>query len=127
MLSFEGNSAPYLQYTHARARSVLRKAEEQAQSLPRSVASLTDAERALLGGLLHFPVALEEARTAHLPHVLTHALYDLCQLFNAFYSSTPILQASEAERALRLFLTQLTADVLRCGAELLTLRVPDRM
>ena len=58
MLSFEGNSAPYLQYTHARARSVLRKAEEQAQSLPRSVASLTDAERALLGGLLHFRLRL---------------------------------------------------------------------
>ncbi|TSD00512.1 MAG: arginyl-tRNA synthetase [Candidatus Peregrinibacteria bacterium Greene1014_49] len=128
MLSFEGNSAPYLQYTHARARSVLRKADAKGDaSLPTNVASLTTSERSLVGGLLRFPGALEEAQKGHLPHVLTHYLYQLCQLFNAFYNNDPILQAPESQKTFRLALTALTATVLKCGAELLTLRVPDRM
>ncbi len=128
MLSFEGNSAPYLQYTHARARSVLRKAESNADvSLPTEVSSLTESERSLVGALLRFPEALEEARKGHLPHTLTHYLYQLCQQFNSFYSSEPILQSPEPQKTLRLALTALTATVLKCGAELLTLRVPDRM
>lgn len=128
MLSFDGNSAPYLQYTHARARSVLRKAKVAgAEAFPENIASLTDSERSLVGGLLQFPGALEEAQKSHLPHVLTHYLYQLCQHFNAFYNNEPIIQAEEPQKTLRLALTALTAVVLKCGAELLTLRVPDRM
>lgn len=128
MLSFDGNSAPYLQYTHARARSVLRKAAvDDATEFPRNIADLSASERALVGGLLRFPEALEEARRSHLPHILTHYLYQLCQSFNAFYNNDPILQAEPPLKELRLALTALTATVLKCGAELLTLRVPDRM
>ncbi|OGJ59760.1 arginine--tRNA ligase [Candidatus Peribacteria bacterium RIFCSPHIGHO2_01_FULL_55_13] len=127
MLSFEGNSAPYLQYTHARARSVLRKADASDVALPAAVATLTEGERSLVGTLLRFPEVLEEALSGHLPHVLTHYLYQLCQAFNAFYNSEPILQAEKSQKSLRLALTSLTAAVLKCGAELLTLRVPDRM
>lgn len=128
VLSFEGNSAPYLQYTHARARSVLRKADAKGEvSFPNTISSLTESERSLVGGLLRFPGALEEARKGRLPHILTHYLYQLCQHFNAFYNSEPIIQAPEPQKTLRLALTALTATVLKCGAELLTLRVPDRM
>lgn len=128
MLSFEGNSAPYLQYTHARARSVLRKAGAEGETaFPKTVPALTESERTLIGGLLQFPIALQEARMEHLPHVLTHALYTLCQNFNAFYGNEPILQSSDPQKGLRLGLTALTVAVLKCGAELLTLRVPDRM
>lgn len=127
VLSFEGNSAPYLQYTHARAKSVLRKAElKQVPAFP-EVEAFTQQERFLLQMLLKFPHALDEARTEHLPHKLANYLYALCQQFNSFYNTEPILQGEEPHKTLRLALTSLTASVLKTGAELLTLRVPERM
>ncbi len=126
MLSFEGNSAPYLQYTHARARSVLRKAESEGASAP-TIETFTPHERGLILTLLKYPSVLDAARTEHLPHKLANYLYDLCQTFNAFYNVEPIIQADEPSRSLRLFLCRSVADVLRSGASLLTIRVPDRM
>jgi len=129
MLSFEGNSAPYLQYTHARAKSVLRKAEKEIGNwkLEIGVKELSMPERILIGTLLQFPQVLVEARSEHLPHKLANFLYQLCQDFNSFYNTENILQAETPQRDLRLSLTSLTATVLKTGAELLTLRVPDRM
>lgn len=128
MLSFEGNSAPYLQYTHARAKSVLRKAEEKTEKINvHDGHQLSKHERVLLGMLLQFPQVLEEARREHLPHKLANYLYQLAQDFNGFYNSEQILKAEGDVRSLRLFLTARTADVLKAGAALLTLRVPERM
>lgn len=127
MLSFEGNSAPYLQYTHARARSVLRKAEEKGEVSLSSIDSLEPEDRELLLMLLKFPAVLTESRDTRMPHRLANYLYALCQSFNAFYNKAPILQAPVSIRALRLSLTASVADVLRTGASLLTIRVPDRM
>ena len=128
MLSFEGNSAPYLQYTHARARSVLRKGGVgDAAPLPKDTSSLEPHDRRLLNMLLRFSSVLQEARSERLPHKLANYLYALSQDFNAFYNSAPILQAEESVKQLRLALTLLTADVLKCGASLLTIQVPDRM
>ena len=127
MLSFEGNSAPYLQYTHARARSVLRKANVKKTSAPKGEVLLAPGDRLLVRTILQYPLVLEDARDTHLPHKLTNYLYQLAQDFNAFYNAQPILKAEEPQRSLRLHFTTLTADVLRSGAELLTLRVPDRM
>lgn len=127
MLSFDGNSAPYLQYTHARARSVLRKAESTGEMPKTASADLTLHERALILTLLRFGDVLEETLSEHLPHKLANYLYDLCQRFNSFYNTDTIVQAEEPARSLRLFLTRVTADVLRSGATLLTIRVPDRM
>ena len=126
MLSFEGNSAPYLQYTHARAKSVLRKSETDAISID-EVDGFTAHERSLLSTLLQFPQALESARTERLPHKLATYLHQLCQDFNAFYGSDPILTAEGGQKTLRLALTSITALVIKTGAELLTLRVPERM
>jgi arginyl-tRNA synthetase len=127
MLSFEGNSAPYLQYTHARARSVLRKAGVDQVDLPEAIDAFTAHERTLVLLLLQFPSVLEEARVTHMPHKLAHFLYELCQSFNAFYNTDPILKAQGAQKDLRLGLTSFTASVLKTGAQLLTLRVPERM
>jgi len=128
MLSFEGNSAPYLQYTHARAKSVLRKSEEAVGELTvKDGYQLSKNERVLIGTLLQFPHVLEEARTEHLPHKLANYLYQLAQDFNGFYNSEQILKAEGDVRLLRLSLTTRTADVLKAGAALLTLRVPERM
>lgn len=127
MLSFEGNSAPYLQYTHARARSVLRKAESKGNMPKVAITNLSPNERALILTLLRFGDVLDEALSEHLPHKLANFLYELCQRFNTFYNTDTIVQADEPARSLRLFLTRVTADVLRSGASLLTIRVPDRM
>lgn len=127
MLSFDGNSAPYIMYTHARCRSVLRKSEAKAPAMPADVASFEERERTLLGTLLQFPSVLDAAREEHLPHKLANYLYALSQEMNAFYNELPILKAEGSVRTLRLALTNLSADVLRAGAEILTLRLPDAM
>lgn len=126
MLSFDGNSAPYLQYTHARARSVVAKSDQETFTVP-AVSELTDKERALVNTLLQFERVLEEARASHMPHILANYLFELCQRFNSFYNDETILQAEEPARSLRLYVTDLTASVLKTGASLLTIRVPDRM
>jgi arginyl-tRNA synthetase len=125
MLSFEGNSAPYLQYTHARARSVVAKAGD-IQDV-QDIDSLAAKERGLLNTLLKFENVLEESRKANMPHILANYLFELCQSFNTFYNDEPILKADEPTRSLRVSITDLTADVLKTGANLLTISVPDRM
>jgi len=127
MLSFEGNSAPYLQYTHARARSVLRKAEVEDVPYPDEVKDISQSERVLAKVLLKFPQVLDEARREQMPHILTNYLHTLCQEYNTFYNVEPILKAQEPHRTLRLALTSTTATVLKTGAEILTMRVPDSM
>ncbi len=124
-LSFEGNSAPYLQYTHARAKSVVAKAGGTSEL--KKVDALTDKERQLLNTLLQFSRVLEEARKSHMPHILANFLYELSRDYNAFYNDTPILKADEPARSFRVHLTDLTASVLKTGASLLTISVPDRM
>ena len=126
-LTFEGNSGPYLQYTHARARSVLRKAGARPISPPKHVETLEPAEQNLMKHLAQFPLTLEQARAEAMPHKVANYLYGLSQSFNSFYSALPILDTAEPQRSLRLALTELTADALKVGAEILTLRVPDRM
>ncbi len=125
MLSFEGNSAPYLQYTHARARSVVQKAGGVTKLQP--VDSLSEKERGLLNTLLKFERVLEESRKAHMPHIVANYIFELCQSFNTFYNDEPILKADEPARSFRVYLTDLTANVLKTGATLLTISVPDRM
>jgi arginyl-tRNA synthetase len=117
-----------LQYTHARARSVLRKGEIKGDAnFPKDVETLTDHERALIRVLLQFPDVIDDARDNAMPHKLANYLYDLSQTFNAFYNVDPILTAKGWSKDLRLALTAFSANVLRLGAEILTLRVPDRM
>jgi len=126
-MTFEGNSGPYIQYTHARARSVLRKAEVETIDPPSSIDGLDTRELLLMRHMVQFPFVLDEAREEVMPHKLTQYLYELCQEFNSFYNALPILKAEEPQRTLRLALTQLTADIIKTGAEILTLRVPDHM
>lgn len=128
-LTFEGNSAPYLQYTHARASSVLRKADTKKDVKFTSLVcrSISEAERALIHQLLKFESVIRSAAEERMPHRLGNYLYELAQAFNAFYNADTILQAEEPERSCRLALTSLSARILRTGAELLTLRVPERM
>ena len=126
-LTFEGNSGPYLQYTHARARSVLRKGNVTKAKIPSSVETFASQELLLMRHLAQFPSVIEEARADAMPHKVAQYLFSLSQEFNSLYNALPILDAPEPERSLRLALTELTADTLKLGASLLTLHVPDRM
>jgi len=126
-MTFEGNSGPYIQYTHARAKSVLSKAEIDKIDPPSDIESLENHELMLMRHMAKFPAALEQARKDAMPHKLTQYLYELCQNYNSMYNALPIIKADEPQKALRLALTKLTADILKTGAEILTIRVPDRM
>ena len=124
-LSFDGNSAPYLQYTHARARSVAAKAGEVGEM--QNIESLTTKERLMLNTLMQFASVLEETCRSNMPHILANYLYELCRDYNSFYNEDPIVKAPEPERTFRVHLTTITADVIKTGAGLLTISVPDRM
>lgn len=126
-LALDGNSAPYIQYTYARARSILRKAEQDTLFEIPTIDQLTPKERELLNTLSRWPQIITLARESHLPHLLCTYLYSLCQVFNSFYSVEPILQAEELGRVLRLNLTYLTTSIIRNAAGILTISLPQRM
>jgi arginyl-tRNA synthetase len=128
MLAFEGNTAPYLQYAHARIRSILRKAGAELPG-PAAAVSLTQpAERALCLALLSFGGVVHAVADSLQPHRLCTYLYELASAFTTFYESCPVLRAeNEEQRATRLLLCELTARVLAAGLELLGIEAPARM
>ena len=127
MLAFDGNTAPYLQYAHARIRSVFRRAEADGAG-PGPVQIEQPAERALALQLLSFDDAVAQAAEHLQPHRLATYLFELAQAFTDFYESCPVLRAdTEQQRASRLTLAGLTARTLATGLGLLGIAAPDRM
>jgi arginyl-tRNA synthetase len=124
MLSFEGNTGPYLQYAYARARSVLRKAGHDAQ---RPVHIGHPAERSLALTLLEYGRAVAETAEGHTPHKLCNYLYKVGEGFATFYESCPILKEEKDIRDSRLALTEATTLVLRDGLALLGIQVLERL
>ena len=124
MLAFEGNTAPYLQYAHARIRSIFRRAE----SAPGAIAVAAPAERALALALLGFGTAVHEVADTLQPHRLCTYLYGLSTAFSTFYEQCPVLKAASVdEQRSRLALCDLTALVLARGLGLLGIEAPERM
>ena len=129
MLSFDGNTAPYLQYAHTRICSLFRRADVDRDEAGR-VAVLVDApqERALALRLLGYDAALREAVARYSPHRLCTYLFELATDFTAFYEHCPVLKASSQElRASRLALSELTARTLSHGLGLLGIDAPEQM
>ncbi|NUT33743.1 MAG: arginine--tRNA ligase [Hamadaea sp.] len=124
-LSTTGDSGTYLQYTHARIHSILRKAGGvPAGALPQLG---VPAERELALRLLAFPAAVEAAASAYQPHRLAGYLHALASAYTGFYETCPVLRAPQEIRAGRLALSELTARVLAQGLSLLGIRAPERM
>jgi len=129
MLSFDGDTAPYLQYAHARICSIFRRAGiDRTAIAPAAVHLQAPQERALAMRVLGFGSAVVEAVERASPHRLTTYLYELASAFTAFYEHCPVLQAPDAStRASRLALSDVTARVLARGLHLLGIEAPDQM
>ncbi|GAA5002780.1 arginine--tRNA ligase [Actinopolymorpha pittospori] len=129
MLSFDGNTAPYLQYAHARIQSVFRRGEVDPATLRGTKLALADpAEHALALRLAEFEGLLYKAAEGVELHRITGYLFDLAQAFTAFYERCPVLRAENPEtRASRLVLCDVTARVLATGLSLLGIAAPSRM
>ncbi|WP_299771198.1 arginine--tRNA ligase [uncultured Pseudoteredinibacter sp.] len=129
MLSFEGNTAPYLQYAYARIQSIFRRAEIQADDLNADLNLAAAEEQALALKLLRFDEALEQVAKEAFPHVLCTYLYETASLYMKFYEACPILKdgVSEADKMSRLQLCAATATVLRTGLDLLGIDTMEKM
>lgn len=125
MLSFDGNSGPYLQYTLVRARSLLDAVGAPGTATPPSLS--IPEERALATRLLEFPETLSRVASMCRPHLLCEYLIDLARAFNAFYAVCDVKRAEASTRAGRTVLVQLTERTLAAGLDCLNLPVPDVM
>jgi len=131
MLSFQGNTAPYLQNAYVRIRSIFRKAVELKISLDsqeqNSISINDPAERALALQILQFSQVLHAVLEDQRPNFLCLYLYELANCFHHFYEACPVLKSEGEIRASRLALAEVTAKVLKKGLELLGISVPERM
>ena len=126
MLSFQGNTAPYLQNAYVRIRSIFRKAGEK--FVPPNELILTEpAELTLAKRLAQFGETVPQVLNDFRPNLLANYLFELANAFHAFYEACPVLKADEPARATRLALCELTARVLCRGLDLLGIQVPEKM
>lgn len=127
-LALEGNSGPYLQYTHARCRSVLRRAKIFNSQFPISNLNWKDEELAILRTIYQFPEVVLAAGQNYAPNLICNFLFDLASKFNLFYNKHSILKAGDPELVKRrLALTVAVGQILKNGLGLLGIETPERM
>lgn len=127
MLSFEGNTAPYLQYAYTRIRSIFRRSNLTPESLAGKLCLEADEELALGLKLLQFEEALDAVTDDFQANVLCNYLFELAGLFMTFYEHCPILSADEETMQSRLLLSDITAQTLQLGLSLLGIETIERM
>ena len=130
-IDFNGNTGPFIQYTHARIRSILRKAEAQGIVIPTLLPADTpvnEKETELIQKLNEFGAAVEQAGKDYSPSGIANYCYELTKQFNQYYHDYSILGAdTDAEKSLRLVLAQNVAKTIKNGMALLGIEVPERM
>ena len=128
-IDFNGNTGPFIQYTYARIRSVLRKADEAGmRGVDFSAVIPGEKEVTLIRRLADFPSVVKEAGRSYSPALIANYVYDLVKEYNQFYHDCSILKEEDAAvRSMRLELSAVTADVIRRGMGLLGIKVPERM
>ena len=125
-LSFEGETGPYVQYTHARACSILRKAGKIEGKI-KYTALQTASEQNILTKLMNFPDIVDDAAKNYRPHVLCHYLIELAQAFNEFYHSCPVISEDKELMTARRQLVETVRQVLENGLNLLGIEAPEEM
>lgn len=132
-IDFNGNTGPFIQYTHARIRSIVRKGEEQGISInaPVSLSSdfvLTDKEHDVIKILHDMPATVRQAADNYSPAMIANYAYDLAKAFNSFYQDTPILRDTDnATMQFRVQLCDIVAQALKNTMKILGIEVPERM
>lgn len=135
-IDFHGFTGPFIQYTHARIKSILRKEQGtspsdrviRAANKVQETSSLLKLEKALLISLEQYPVIIEQALEEHNPSVLAIYAFNLAKSFNTFYTEHSVMNAeTEEKKQLRLQLSQMTANVIASAMSLLGIKVPERM
>ena len=127
MLSFEGETGPYLQYTLVRAQSLIRKWGKPVDDEAKLQKLTTNEEGALVRELSHFPMVLEKAEADREPFLIAQYLIELAKTFNRFYTAHRIVDAPADLGPSRIFLVWAFADVLQTGLKLLGIPTPERM
>ena len=130
-IDFNGNTGPFIQYTYARIRSIMRKAAAEGMALPAQLpadAPLNDKEIALIQKMNDFGVVIEQAATDYSPSGIANYCYELTKDFNQFYHDYSILNAdTQEEKLTRLVLANNVAKIIKNGMLLLGIEVPERM
>ena len=130
-IDFNGNTGPFIQYTYARIRSILRKAEASGIDIPESVslsAHINEKEIELIQKMNDYGAAVEQAGKDYSPSGIANYCYELTKQFNQFYHDYSILNADNAdEKSTRLVIARNVAKVIKNGMRLLGIEVPDRM
>ncbi len=130
-IDFNGNTGPFIQYTYARIRSVLRKATDRGIALKYNLAASTEVsakELQLIKLVSQFPVAVKEAGDMYSPALVANYVYELVKEFNQFYHEFPMLAEENAEaRNLRLVIAETVGKTIKTGMKLLGIDVPERM
>ena len=127
-IDFQGNTGPFIQYTHARIQSVISKRGSKKNPLEKYNSELKDAERDLLVILNKYPEVITVAAKEHSPALIANYVFELAKIFNKFYHEEPILKAEdEAVRQFRIELSAATASVIKKSMSLLGISVPDKM
>ena len=130
-IDFNGNTGPFIQYTHARIKSVLRKADEQGidyKSLTNKDINLSDKENYLIQTLTAFPSIVKQAGDEFSPALIANYIYDLVKEYNQFYHDFSILREENSDlKVFRLVLSESIANVIKTGMGLLGIEVPERM
>ncbi len=125
-IDFHGYTGPFIQYTHARIKSILRKEKAQINNL--QATPLLKLEKELLIDLENFPTVTEQSGQEHDPSHLANYIYNIAKTFNSFYTEHSVMNAeSEEKKQLRLLICELTANVISNGMQLLGIHVPERM
>ena len=131
-IDFNGNTGPFIQYTHARIKSVLRKASEKNIELKEEIAvfpeEISFKEKELMKRITLFPAVVKEAGTNYSPAIIANYCFELAKEFNQFYHDHPILaESNEPTRNLRLLISATVGKVIKSGMKLLGIEVPERM
>ncbi|WP_321290342.1 arginine--tRNA ligase [uncultured Sunxiuqinia sp.] len=130
-IDFNGNTGPFIQYTHARIRSVIRKATKKGIQLSfdlDSTLNLSEKEQELIKSISLYPTVVKEAGDIYSPALIANYIYSLVKEFNQFYHDHTILgEEDESVRNFRLLLSQTIADIVKSGMGLLGIEVPERM
>ena len=124
-IELNGNTGPFIQYTHARIKSLLKKVEKLA---PLNSAVIQNEEKEIIKHMVAFPTVISEAGSTHSPALIANYTYELVKLYNHFYQSVPILKEDKlALQNMRLVLSKNVAKILSQGMRLLGVKLPERM